>query len=163
MKPIATLLAVLVATAAIQAQNTIQKSLVPDKNESEVPTIEGGKKQSTNEQTLLTFTPRAVTLKGFSKKTGDLRESFSVTNNTNYHISRIKIKIQYTDMHGVVLDEKTRLVDVDIKPGATGKAYIPSFDRQKMYYYYLTPQRNTITAIPFKVAWSLLRYDIVIE
>ena len=39
MKPIATLLAVLVATAAIQAQNTIQKSLVPDKNESEVRTI----------------------------------------------------------------------------------------------------------------------------
>ena len=73
MKPIATLLAVLVATAAIQAQNTIQKSLVPDKNESEVPALEGGKKQSTNQQTLLTFTPHAVTLKGFSKKTGDLR------------------------------------------------------------------------------------------
>ena len=103
--------------------------------------------------------PNAVTLKGYSKKASDSRESFFVTNNTNHRISHIRLLMRYSQMNGEMLHERTATVEVDLKPGETRLVAIKTFDVQRLFYYYAGPKPRK-SATPFKVAFRLVGYDI---
>ncbi len=103
--------------------------------------------------------PNAVTLKGYSKKASDSRESFFVTNNTNHRISHIRLLMRYSLMNGEMLHERTATVEVDLKPGETRLVAIKTFDVQRLFYYYAGPKPRK-SATPFKVAFRLVGYDI---
>lgn len=103
--------------------------------------------------------PNAVTLKGYSKKASDSRESFFVTNNTKHRISHIRLLMRYSQMNGDMLHERTATVEVDLRPGETRLVSIKTFDVQRLFYYYAGPKPRK-NATPFKVAFRLVGYDI---
>ena len=103
--------------------------------------------------------PDAVTLKGFSKRASDSKESFFITNNTSHRMSAVRLLLRYTTMDGEMLTQRQVNVPVNLKPGETKLVNIKSFDVQRLFYYYAGPQPRK-QATPFKVAFRLTGYDI---
>ena len=108
---------------------------------------------------LMQVDPAAVTLKGFSKRASDSKESFFITNNTSHRMSAVRLLMRYTTMQGEMLTQRTVTVPVSLKPGETKLVSIKSFDVQRLFYYYAGPQPRK-QATPFKVAFRLTGYDI---
>ena len=148
-----TLLAV-VAVAAMARTRTTQSQL---KSNSQI--VEQIPDANVPDSLLRDLEPNAVTLKGYSKKASDSRESFFVTNNTRHRISHIRLLMRYSQMNGEMLHERTATVEVDLRPGETRLVAIKTFDVQRLFYYYAGPKPRK-NATPFKVAFRLVGYDI---
>ncbi len=103
--------------------------------------------------------PNAVTLKGFSKRASDSKESFFITNNTKHRMSAVRLLLRYSTMNGEMLTQRTVTVPVSLKPGETKLVSVKSFDVQRLFYYYAGPKPRK-QATPFKVAFRLTGYDI---
>ena len=108
---------------------------------------------------LIDIDPNAVTLKGFSKRASDSKESFFITNNTKHRMSAVRLLLRYTTMKGELLTQRTETVPVNLKPGETKLVEVKSFDVQRLFYYYAGPQPRK-QATPFQVAFRLTGYDI---
>lgn len=108
---------------------------------------------------LIDIEPNAVTLKGFSKRASDSKESFFITNNTKHRMSAVRLLLRYTTMKGELLTQRTVTVQVNLKPGETKLVEVKSFDVQRLFYYYAGPQPRK-QATPFQVAFRLTGYDI---
>ena len=108
---------------------------------------------------LLNVDPNAVTLKGYSKRASESKESFFITNNTSHRMSTVRLLLRYTTMNGELLTQRTVSVPVSLKPGETKLVSVKSFDVQRLFYYYAGPQPRK-QATPFKVAYRLTGYDI---
>ena len=103
--------------------------------------------------------PNAVSLKGYSKRASDAKESFFITNNTKQRMSAVCLLLRYTTMQGEMLTQRTVTVPVSLKPGETKLVEVKSFDVQRLFYYYAGPQPRK-QATPFKVAFRLTGYDV---
>ena len=103
--------------------------------------------------------PNAVSLKGYSKRASDAKESFFITNNTAHRMSAVRLLLRYTTMNGEMLTQRTVNVPVSLKPGETKLVEVKSFDVQRLFYYYAGPKPRK-QATPFKVAFRLTGYDI---
>lgn len=103
--------------------------------------------------------PGAVTLKGFSKRASDAKESFFITNHTGGKMSAVRLVLRYTTMDGELLTQRTVNIPVSLKPGETKLVSVKSFDVQRLFYFYAGPQPRK-QATPFKVAYRLVGYDI---
>lgn len=101
----------------------------------------------------------AVTLKGFSKRASDSKESFFITNNTNHRMSAVRLLLRYTTMNGEMLTQRTVNIPVNLKPGECKLVEVKSFDVQRLFYFYAGPHPRK-QATPFKVAYRLTGYDI---
>ena len=108
---------------------------------------------------LAQLAPNAVTLKGFSKRASDSKESFFITNNTTHRMSAVRLLLRYTTMNGEMLTQRTVTVPVSLKPGETKLVSVKTFDVQRLFYYYAGPKPRK-QATPFKVAFRLTGYDI---
>ena len=144
----------LVAVVAMARTRTTQSQL---KNSTQV--VEQLPDAAVPDSLLRDIEPNAVTLKGFSKKASDSRESFFVTNNTNHRISHVRLLLRYSLMNGEMLHERLATVEVDLKPRETRLVAIKTFDVQRLFYYYAGPKPRK-SATPFKVAFRLVGYDI---
>ena len=105
--------------------------------------------------------PNAVSLKGYSKRASDAKESFFITNNTKQRMSAVRLLLRYTTMQGEMLTQRTVTVPVSLKPGETKLVEVKSFDVQRLFYYYAGPQPRK-QATPFKVAFRLTGYDVLV-
>ena len=103
--------------------------------------------------------PGAVTLKGYSKRASDSKESFMITNNTDHRMSAVRLLLRYTTMQGEMLTQRSVTVPVSLMPGETKLVSVKSFDVQRLFYYYAGPQPRK-SATPFQVAYRLTGYDI---
>ncbi|MBQ3324173.1 MAG: hypothetical protein IJG81_04950 [Muribaculaceae bacterium] len=148
-----TLLMVIVVVALGRTRTT-QAQL---KNNSQI--VEQIPDASVPDSLLLELEPNAVTLKGYSKKASDSRESFFVTNNTNHRISHVRLLMRYSQMNGEMLHERIATIEVDLKPRETRLVTVKTFDVQRLFYYYAGPKPRK-SATPFKVAFRLVGYDI---
>ena len=108
---------------------------------------------------LVDIDPNAVTLKGYSKRASDSKESFFITNNTRHRMSSVRLMLRYSTMQGELLTQRTVTVPVSLKPGETKLVEVKSFDVQRLFYYYAGPQPRK-QATPFQVAYRLTGYDI---
>lgn len=149
-----TLLAMVVAVAATARTRTTQTQL---KNNSQI--VEQMPDTWVPDSLLCDLEPNAVTLKGYSKKASDSRESFFVTNNTNHRISHVRLLMRYSQMNGEMLHERIATVEVDLRPHETRLVAIKTFDVQRLFYHYAGPKPRK-NATPFKVAFRLVGYDI---
>ena len=103
--------------------------------------------------------PSAVSIRGYSKRASDSKESFFITNNTTHRMSAVRLLLRYTTMQGEMLTQRTVTVPVSLKPGESKLVSIKSFDVQRMFYYHAGPQPRK-QATPFQVAYRLTGYDI---
>ena len=125
----------------------------------EVPVMPLEATDSLLPDTLAQLDPDAVTLKGFSKRASDAKESFFVTNNTASRMSAVRLLLRYTTMSGELLTQRTVTIPVSLMPGETKMVSVKSFDVQRQFYYYAGPKPRK-QATPFKVAFRLTGYDI---
>ena len=102
-----------------------------------------------------------ITFSGYSKTVNDANETFFVTNETPFHLSRLCVKFTYSMPEGEMLHEEFYEINCDIPAATTRQVSIRSFDRQHNFYYHLgkKPKRS---ATPFTVAYTLLSYDVKI-
>ncbi len=107
------------------------------------------------------FRSDAVTIKGFNKRVYDNYETFFVQNNTDFHIAGITVTFKYVEVDGALLHERTLHVTCDLPAGKSKQVSVNSFDRQHMFYYYLSGQPRK-SATPFKVTARLMGYDVSI-
>ena len=125
----------------------------------EVPVVALESSDGLLPDSLADIDPNAVTLKGYSKRASDSKESFFITNNTSHRMSAVRLLLRYTTMNGEMLTQRAVTVTVSLKPGETKMVEIKSFDVQRLFYYYAGPQPRK-SATPFQVAFRLTGYDI---
>lgn len=150
------LLLLCVSTLSLDARTrTTRKNL----RSTEVPVAVLEASDDLLPDSLAAVDPNAVTLKGFSKRASDSKESFFITNNTAHRMSAVRLLLRYTTINGELLTQRSVTVPVSLKPGETKLVSIKSFDVQRLFYYYAGPQPRK-QATPFKVAFRLTGYDI---
>ena len=152
------LMLILLCINAIDADariHTTRKNL----HSTEVPVITLELTDDLLPDSLALVDPNAVSLKGFSKRASESKESFFITNNTSHRMSAVRLLLRYTTMNGEMLTQRTVNVSVNLKPGETKLVSVKSFDVQRLFYYYAGPQPRK-QATPFKVAYRLTGYDI---
>ncbi len=158
LPPLLFLSGLLLCTSAIDADarvRTTRKNL----RSTSVPVTVVEPTDSLLPDSLLQVDPHAVTLKGYSKRASDSKESFFITNNTNHRMSAVRLLLRYTTMQGEMLTQRSVTVPVSLKPGETKLVSVKSFDVQRLFYYYAGPQPRK-AATPFQVAFRITGYDI---
>ena len=156
LPPLLLLLMISLCASTIDARTrTTRKNL----RSIEVPVVVLESSDGLLPDSLAGVDPDAVTLKGFSKRASDSKESFFITNNTSHRMSAVRLLLRYTTMNGEMLTQQTVKVPVNLKPGETKLVSVKSFDIQRLFYYYAGPKPRK-QATPFKVAFRLLGYDI---
>ncbi len=103
----------------------------------------------------------AISLRGYSKRASDNKESFFVTNNTHHPISHVTLLMRYSTLSGKMLHERTVTIPVSLNAGESELVAIKSWDVQRLFYYY-SGAKPKKSATPFKVAFRLMGYDIPI-
>ncbi len=103
--------------------------------------------------------PGDVTLRGYSKRASDAKESFFITNNTRRRISAVTLMLRYSTLTGDMLHERKVTITVLLRPGESRLVSIKSWDVQRLFYYYAGPKPRK-SATPYKVAFRLTGYDI---
>jgi hypothetical protein len=154
-----TKIAILIAMIAVVAVATARTRTTQSQLKNNSQVIEEIPEGTIPDSLIQDIEPNAVTLKGYSKRASDSRESFFVTNNTNHRISHVRLLMRYMQMNGEMLHERIATVEVDLKPKETRLVSIKTFDLQRMFYYYAGPKPRK-NATPFKVAFRLVGYDI---
>ncbi len=97
-------------------------------------------------------TADSVVVAGFEKAQKSSRESMMVTNGTGSAFSSVCLEITYKDMQGRMLHKAVHDVAEIIPAGETRMVSVPSFDRQNLFYYRLSPmQPRARQATPFDV------------
>ena len=101
------------------------------------------------------FAPPAdsVAVAGYEKTLRSTRESMFVTNTTARPLEAMEIEVTYFDLSDRMLHRVSHDLSTEIPAGETRMIDVPSFDRQGLYYYHLSPvPRRAQSATPFKVA-----------
>lgn len=99
----------------------------------------------------------SVSVAGFEKTLRSNRESMYFTNNTARTVAGMQIEITYLDMEGRMLHKTTHTTSTEIPSGETRLIDFPSFDRQGLYYYHLSPlPPRASRATPFRAKVRIL-------
>ena len=94
----------------------------------------------------------SIVITGFEKTLRSARESMYVSNRTSQTITGLALDISYYDISDRMLHKSAQEIDVEVPAGETRLIDIQSFDRQGLYYYYLSPlPKRASRATPFKV------------
>lgn len=93
-----------------------------------------------------------VNISGYEKTLKSSIESAFITNLSPTEFSSITLDIQYLDMKGRQLHRRRVQVDAVFPPGETRMARFSTWDKQKVWYYYLSdPVRTRMQATPYRV------------
>lgn len=76
-----------------------------------------------------------ITFTGYDKPRNSSTETFFITNNTDRRMSGITLYIDYRMPDGRQLTKRFVRLVCDIPPGETRSADIPSWDKNKNFYY----------------------------
>ncbi len=132
------------ASFAASAQRTTRSKLRPAVSEQS--------KAKADFDTVFTAADSAqIIFSGYEKTLRSTKESFFVNNRTDSLIDRLIIAISYKDMSGRELDRRTAEIDITVEPAATRRVDLPAWDKQKVFYYYLSPAPRSGRATPYKV------------
>lgn len=99
---------------------------------------------------------------GYEKEINSSRESFLLTNDSEYEITGFKVKIDYLDMSGRMLHSREIERSCVLPIGESRKFDIPSWDTQKTYYYYLGNEPRKV-ATPYKVVFHPISFWVKVN
>ncbi len=106
----------------------------------------------------VTIDTSCVRLSGYEKTLRSSIESVFITNKSDIELSSIMLQIQYFDMNDRQLHMRQVEVEATVPPGETRLARFTSWDKQKVWYYYLSdPVRTRMQCTPYKVTISPIR------
>lgn len=103
-----------------------------------------------------------ISIARYNKTIKDKDETFYVTNNTDFRLSRLILQFSYYTLKDEMLTEKEYVLECDIPSKATRQLAVKSFDVHHNHYYHKSrrPKRD---AIPYKVVYTLKRVDIALS
>lgn len=136
------------------------KSMEEEFEGIKVNVLKGDEPESGNDG--LVFSPEKVSFSGYDKQATSTIESFLVTNNSQYDISAVKVRIYYKDMKGRMLHSRDISKKCHVKKGETRKLDVSTWDKQKSYYYYLSNEPRRVST-PYQVDMEALAYWILPE
>ena len=113
--------------------------------------------QSTHSEAL----KELISIAGYNKTAKDKDETFYVTNNSDFRLSKLVLQFSYYTEKGEMLTEKEYEVVCDIPSKATRQLSVKSFDIHHNHYYYKS-RRPTRDAIPYRVKYTLKRVDVAL-
>ena len=94
----------------------------------------------------------AIIFSGYDKTLRSRKECVFVTNHSGQNASAITFCIEYLDMHGRQLHRERHTISCDLTDGQTRMIAFPAWDKQQVWYYYLSrPVRTPAQATPYKV------------
>lgn len=96
---------------------------------------------------------------GYDKEISSNVESFILTNTIGRPIKGFKVRIDYLDMQGRMLNSRTVRLACDVPPAESRRFDIKGWDKQHTYYYYLGNQPKRV-ATPFQVTFYPLSFWI---
>ena len=107
---------------------------------------------------------KPIVMIGFEKRLSDRAETFMLQNNTDHLVTRVKLKLVYKTPNNEMIDYREVIVDEEIQPHMTKQISVESFDKNNRRYYYIhsTGGSKKSEGYPFKISWTLLRYDIAV-
>lgn len=103
--------------------------------------------------------PRAaemIVLRGYDKPLRGSRETLHITSQTARHISAIGLEITYLDTSGRMLHRREAEIRLDLPPGQTLKASIPTWDTNRSYYYKGGPKPRVSGVTPYDISCRVL-------
>ena len=93
-----------------------------------------------------------IQVAGFEKTLASTRETMFIVNGLDRPVEGLALDIVYSDMSGRMLHSASHTVAAHIPAGESRMVSVPSFDRQKVFYYHLSPAPTRArVATPFKV------------
>lgn len=93
-----------------------------------------------------------IQVAGFEKTLASTRETMFIVNGLDRPVEGLAMDIIYSDMSGRMLHTASHTVAAHIPAGESRMVSVPSFDRQKVFYYHLSPAPTRArVATPFKV------------
>lgn len=93
-----------------------------------------------------------ILFSGYDKTLRSRKESVFVTNHSGHDACSISFEIEYRDMNGRQLHRECHSIDCDLPDGQTRLLVFPSWDKQQVWYYYLSrPARTSAQGTPYKV------------
>lgn len=100
-----------------------------------------------------------INFSGYEKTLRSNWESVFATNCTEDTLSSISMLIQYSDMEDRQLHQRTEELPIQLPPGETRQLVFKSWDKNKVWFYYLSePTRTKGQITPYKVKITPLRY-----
>lgn len=112
-----------------------------------------------NTVTVDTLSLNDVTFFGFDKPLSSTKESFFVTNHTDNEITGIELDIEYLTIDSLQLHRRTVNIDCSIPGKQTRKIDIPSWDKQKSFYFFQSAKPRK-QATPFMVIFHPKSFKI---
>lgn len=139
-----------IGAASLSARKPFVKP-VPKKGASAVSSPSVDKERYSPYDTVGEPSRDSIAVAGFEKTLRSTRESMYVTNHTADTVMALGLSITYTDTDDRMLHRALHEVSVEIPPAETRLIDVASFDRQGLYYYYLSiPPAKARRATPFK-------------
>ncbi len=104
--------------------------------------------------TITNINDSILKISGYDKPLNSYKESFFATNNSNDTIIHIQLTFNYFDSQKRQLHSATKNINCTIPPGETRQLSISSWDKQKAFFYYRSPQPRR-QATPYSVTHSI--------
>lgn len=102
-----------------------------------------------------------IEIAGYDKPLNSNKETFFATNRGKATIVSIGITFNYFDTQKRQLHKASKTINCSIPPGETRQLSISSWDKQKAFYYYRSPQPRR-QATPYSVTYNI-NYIITTE
>ena len=114
------------------------------------------KKPSEPTKTSMGFRPDALIFAGYKHNLMSPTAQFSVRNTTNKIITAFKVRIQYYNMKGRMLDYQELSYELKLKPNEAYTIKLDGYEWQNNYVHHTSV--NAHEGYPYKVSFSLLSY-----
>lgn len=149
MKVVALILFMLLGVATVDAQRTTRHRLKVETSEP-VDTLS----QLFEELDTLRLPGDLVSVSGYEKPLMSRRESFHLTNASEYDIVELTAVISYLDFQDKELHKREVNIIADVPAGSTRLLTFPSWDTQNMFYFDggPVPRRQ---AYPYHIALTI--------
>lgn len=131
------------------AQNTTRKKLKLNPKALAVETNAGS-------DTIYYPPTDSISLYGYEKAQTSTKETFFVSNHSSNDISKIRIILTYSDLHGSLLHRHDVDVNLNLSAGETRFVSIKSWDPNKLWFYTGTQARHNAYSNPFDVSYKIV-------
>lgn len=141
---------ILVSAVSIMADNTLRGNKLKAMPEALNPAM-AGKITPIVTDTLREPENTVISLSGYDKPLRTSRETFLVTNNGEKDMLSMAVTIDYMDMEGRQLHQRTDTIDARVPAGETRMLRLSTWDSQHSYYYHLGQKPRTSNVTPYRV------------
>ena len=140
------------ATPSVMAQRTTRRGLRAESIENQ---------QKSNIDTIaITPTTHNIKISGYDKPLRSSKETFFISNHTEYNILGIRLNIEYIDLKGRTLHQTQHHISLNIPIGATRQAFIKSWDVQKSFAYKHSSNPRIADGTPYDIRHQIVSIDV---